>query len=340
MKGPSVETQAWVEEPPRGGQPITREQTFIRDGFTWVGEWLRRNKDNHQLMQIKPFAIILCQETAYSPRNDTFLEEKSPTEIAIRSYDCPAAGGGLIFVNQNIREARALTNEFQTVNLLLTFMKDQNLLDRLFIVVNPAQSAAGLHRAGDSIEDFETQIIVSSNEPDYPLTTSIVDTYLSRIHKNCFEKPKQPFRRQFWSDPSKAVTVERAEKIVQEILMMVFTAQFGEDRVLCDEEVEVPSGRADIRLLIAKDDMFRMFWLELKVLRESDKPAGRKTNTITCIDQARGRRKDKFSTTEASFACCYDASIAHCAFDSEITAHAANEPTVLLRKYDLLQELY
>lgn len=339
METKSLEEQAWANEPPRSGQALSREETFIRMGLTWVGEWLRRNEQRLASGTAGPFAIILCEEAGISPQHDTYLAGKPIEELATGAYSYPV-GASVVFVTPNISKARGVKQAFSDVQTLLNFLKQDELLDRHLIIVDPMQRAAGVHRAGSSIEDFATQVVVEAGNLG-ALTVTSLDVRLERIHRNCFARPRQPFRDDFWEgDPVHCKTVSLAEKVIQRVLMYTFFAEFGEDRVLCDEEVVVSSGRADIRLTIPKDGGLRLFWLELKVLRESDGPSGRKQHTMTCIDQARGRRNGALATTEATYACCYDASLAHVAFETDVIGHAANDPIVELRKYDVFNKLY
>lgn len=304
-----------------------------------MGEWLRRNEPRLNSGSAGPFAIVLCDEGGISPHHDPYLADKEPQESALAAYSYPI-GGSIVFVTPNIGKARALSQQFSDIQSVLNFLKSEQLLDRHLIVVEPAQRAAGVHRAGSSIEDFGTQIVIEAGVPS-ALTVASLDARLERVHRNCMARPKQPFREDFWEgDPEECQTVHLAEKVIQRILLYTFFAEFGEDRVLCDEEVVVSSGRADIRLTIPKGGTLRLFWLELKVLREGDGPAGRKQNAMTCIDQARGRRNGALAATEATYACCYDASLGHAPFDAELLDHAANDPCVELRKYEVYNRLY
>lgn len=331
--------KAWNAALPRGGEPLTPEQEFERIALWWVGEWLRRAKKHTRLSEARPFVLVLSEGPISSPDLDSHLVGKAIDERVLFTFDCPMAID-VVVVTPNLQRAVGYKQGFNVPSDVVQHIKSSGLQNRHLIVIDPGALAYGYRSPADDIEKFEMIAEEPGDEP-LQLSVSAIDQHLSFFYEKFVKRPDKFVGVQLWENKKKYALTADPERHLQTVLMRHFISKLPEDSVTTDQEVLVRSGRADIRLMTpSAHGKLRAYWLELKVLRESDGPAGRDGNVRTCIAQARARFEDARAVTEAAFACCYDASKDHAAFDGAVNTYANEDPIVQLRQYAVLNQHY
>lgn len=334
-----LEKRAWNTEPPRASGPLAGEDLFVRSALDWGRGWIRRHHKKSGFATHSPVALVLSDHLIVEEEILIASRESKLRPLGTMPY--PLAENVFV-VTPVVKRAAAVT--VATPSKIDAFVGELDKLKfgaRALVVIDPANCAIGAHLRDRDLMDICTSEVPLGSEP--VLSIDYVDEVVSRHHQSIVKLPKQWVKSNIWRNPADDTSyaaVKSPEHVVHASLWEWLVAVFGDQQVYTDYEVQVASGRADIRITEAHQHRLSCVWLELKVLTEGVGPARRRKSVDECIAQARARHEERPSSTRATFACCYDASKKQESFDGALESSAKKSPEVQLRRYPVLRKLY
>jgi hypothetical protein len=311
------------------GRPAVR---FMQTCVDYYNEWLDANSASVIAGTVPAGQALLLIYAEMPSVNSGVPDAACTTSTKVFRSTC-ALDNGAAVCNENLHEMLKIVPSFVDANDAMLFIAKHLTAEHSFALLLLTQNRMLLHDAGLELDTWinEPRTLKIDRSPPAVITPDLIVEQLNTFHIESTAQPGGVAARLMWKIDEKAAVLDTSPELrVQSSLLPFLRGAFRHAGAVVDEEIKLPGGRVDIRIVRhdnSKPPKSTSTMVELKVLNPDHPDKKNLAWAIKGVDQA---VKYASYDTDKSLACIYDARRSKVDTMPSLSAHADAQKVKLL----------
>ena len=310
------------------GRPTDR---FLQACIDYYNDWLDANAAAVPPIPSSRSLLLIYAETPAVRSGVPDAACKTHKKVFRSTF---ALSDGAAVCNENLHDMIRVVPSFADADEAMQWASENLTDDHAFAMLMLAQERVLIHDPGLSLETWVNQprVVKVNRTPVASITPKMIVEQLDIFHIESTQQAGGVAARLMWKIDETAAVLDTAPELrVQSSLLPFLRGAFRHAGAIVDEEIKLPGGRVDIRIIRldkSKPPKSTSTMVELKVLNPDHSDFKNLQWAKKGVDQA---VKYASFDTDKMFACIYDARRSKVDGMPSLSAHAKTKSVELLR---------